>query len=133
MKSRARQTTDIWPGFVDALATLLILIIFVLMIFVLGQFFLAHALSGRDAALEILSKQVSELGEMLSLEQTKTEKLVLDIENLSLELNKSNNEIVFLNQENNNLRDVVNDLGNKLTNNNQVINQLETQISFYQW
>ena len=128
MKSRARQTTDIWPGFVDALATLLILIIFVLMIFVLGQFFLAHALSGRDAALEILSKQVSELGEMLSLEQTKTEKLVLDIENLSLELNKSNNEIVFLNQENNNLRDVVNDLGNKLTNNNQVINQLETQI-----
>ena len=55
MKSRARQTTDIWPGFVDALATLLILIIFVLMVFVLGQFFLAHALSGRDAALEILS------------------------------------------------------------------------------
>jgi chemotaxis protein MotB len=128
MKSRARQTTDIWPGFVDALATLLILIIFVLMVFVLGQFFLAHALSGRDAALEILSKQVSELGEMLSLEQTKTEKLVLDIENLSLELNKSNNEIIFLNQENNNLRDVVNDLGNKLRNNNQIINQLEIQV-----
>jgi len=66
---RTRRTTDIWPGFVDALATLLIIIIFILMVFVLGQFFLGQALSGRDAALERLTAQVNEIGEMLALER----------------------------------------------------------------
>tara|TARA_B100001964_G_scaffold128469_1_gene142046 strand:+ start:312 stop:503 length:192 start_codon:yes stop_codon:yes gene_type:complete len=49
---RSRHCTNIWPGFVDALATLLMVIIFLLMIFVLAQFFLGEALSGRDAALQ---------------------------------------------------------------------------------
>ena len=84
MRSKARQTTDIWPGFVDALATLLILIIFVLLVFVLGQFFLAQALSGRDAALEILSGQVSELAEGISQENAK--KIIADVKKLKLKI-----------------------------------------------
>ena len=43
---RPQNRTDIWPGFVDALATLLMVIIFLLMIFVIAQFFLGEALSG---------------------------------------------------------------------------------------
>ena len=41
---RNQRSTNIWPGFVDALATLLMVIIFLLMIFVLAQFFLGEAL-----------------------------------------------------------------------------------------
>ena len=52
---------DIWPGFVDALATLLMVIIFLLMIFVVAQFFLNDAISGRDQALERLNLQLEEL------------------------------------------------------------------------
>src|SRR5215208_3661949 len=59
---RARRTSiDIWPGFVDALAQLLMVIIFILLIFTAGQFLLSDALSGRDRALQELQQQVSEL------------------------------------------------------------------------
>ena len=51
---RARRSTNIWPGFVDALATLLLVLMFLVMVFVLAQFFLNEALSGRDAALQKL-------------------------------------------------------------------------------
>ena len=52
LSRRARRSVDIWPGFVDALATLIMVIVFLLMIFVLAQFFLGQALSGRQKALE---------------------------------------------------------------------------------
>ncbi len=47
-----RSSTDIWPGFVDVLSTLLLVIIFLLVVFVLAQYFLTHALSGRYEALQ---------------------------------------------------------------------------------
>ena len=56
-----------WPGYVDALSTLLMVIIFVLLVFVLAQAFLSVALTGRDRALDRLNRQVSELNDMLSL------------------------------------------------------------------
>lgn len=87
---RSRRNTDIWPGFVDALATLLIIIIFVLMVFVLGQFFLGQALSGRDAALERLNAQVSEIGEMLALERQANAELSLNVSQLSDQLQAAN-------------------------------------------
>ncbi len=65
-----RPGIDIWPGFVDALAQLLMVIIFILLVFTAGQFFLADALSGRDKALKELQQQVSELGDLLALERT---------------------------------------------------------------
>src|SRR5690348_13595869 len=68
---RARRSSiDIWPGFVDALAQLLMVIIFILLVFTAGQFFLADALSGRDKALKELQQQVSELANLLALERT---------------------------------------------------------------
>jgi chemotaxis protein MotB len=51
MASRTRRHLDIWPGYVDVLSTLLMVIIFTLMVFVIAQFFLSQALSGRDQAL----------------------------------------------------------------------------------
>ncbi|MBI0534083.1 peptidoglycan -binding protein [Roseomonas sp. KE2513] len=70
-----RESANAWPGYVDALATLLIIIIFVLLVFVLAQGFLSVALSSRDRALDRLNRQVAELAELLSLERAGAEDL----------------------------------------------------------
>ena len=64
-----RGGLDAWPGYVDALSTLLMVIIFVLLVFVLSQGFLGAALSSRDEALETLNRRVAELSELLNLER----------------------------------------------------------------
>jgi chemotaxis protein MotB len=75
-RSRARRSSiDIWPGFVDALAQLLMVIIFILLVFTVGQFYLSDALSGRDQALKQLQQRISELAEQLALEQQTSEAL----------------------------------------------------------
>lgn len=86
---RNRTNLDIWPGFVDALATLLMVIIFLLMIFVISQLYLNEALVGRDAALEKLNRQIADIAEQLSLEQSANEDLRANIESLSTQLRAS--------------------------------------------
>ncbi len=86
---RARHSIDIWPGFVDALANLLLVFIFVLMVFVLAQFFLSQTLSGRDAALALLQGQVSELADLLALERRTKDDLSQNVNRLTDELNAS--------------------------------------------
>jgi len=73
--SRTRRPLDIWPGFVDALAALLMVVIFVLLIFTMSHFFLSDALTGRDRALEQLNIQIAELSDLLSMEQSRKEEL----------------------------------------------------------
>ncbi len=60
---------DAWPGYVDALSTLLMVIIFVLLVFVLAQAFLSVNLSGRTAALERLTRQMATISDELALER----------------------------------------------------------------
>ncbi|MDD9913472.1 MAG: peptidoglycan -binding protein [Rhodospirillaceae bacterium] len=86
---RARSTMNIWPGFVDALATLLMVIIFLLMIFVVAQFYLNDALIGRDKALDKLNQQVLELAELLSLERRASRDLRNNVAQISAELQSS--------------------------------------------
>lgn len=69
MSYARRRPIDIWPGFVDALSALLMVVIFVIMVFAFGQFFLTDALSGRDRALANLNSQIAELADLLSMEQ----------------------------------------------------------------
>ena len=87
-RSRTRDT-NIWPGFVDALATLLMVIIFVLMVFIVAQFYLTQLLSGRDEALGRLQRQISELSELLALERESGGELRLNVAQLSDELQAS--------------------------------------------
>ena len=85
--TRARQrTADYWPGFVDALATLLLVIIFLLAIFMLSQFFLSQALSGRDEALNRLNARLSALAEELNLAKGANEDLQTQLARLSATL-----------------------------------------------
>lgn len=79
-----------WPGFVDALSTLLLVIIFLLSMFVLAQFFLGQALSGREQALAELREQVAELGNMLKLEQQSNLSLRDSLAELSQSLTAAN-------------------------------------------
>ena len=75
-----------WPGYVDALSTLLMVLVFVLLVFVLAQAFLSVAISGRDQALDRLGRQVAELGDMLSLEKGKNSDLAASAALLTQEL-----------------------------------------------
>jgi chemotaxis protein MotB len=86
---RRQHRLDIWPGFVDALASLLIVLIFVLLVFVLAQFFLTETLSGRDAALRQLEGQISELANVLALERKEKDALGGEVARLSSELQSS--------------------------------------------
>ncbi|MBL6933797.1 MAG: peptidoglycan -binding protein [Alphaproteobacteria bacterium] len=86
---RSQSPVNIWPGFVDALAALLIIVIFLLMVFVISQFYLQNTLSGREKALDSLTQQVSELAELLSLERQANSDLNLSIEQLSAQLQSS--------------------------------------------
>ena len=76
LRNRLGESTNIWPGFVDVLATLLIVIIFVLMVFTVSQIYLSDAISGRDKALQELRIQISELAKMIQLEVTEKEEVL---------------------------------------------------------
>ena len=69
-RAERRGTLNYWPGFVDALTTLLLSIIFLLSIFMLGQFFLAREISGRDTVLDRLNRQIAEITDLLALERS---------------------------------------------------------------
>jgi len=79
-----------WPGFVDALATLLMVIIFVLMVFVLIQVNLAYRLSGQDASLSEMRQQLISLGELLNIERRASADLAANLAQISNQLNASN-------------------------------------------
>ena len=68
--ARRERTVDYWPGFVDALSTLVLGIIFLLTVFVVVQFYLTQEVTGKDTALSRLNAQIAQLTELLSLEKT---------------------------------------------------------------
>ncbi len=69
-RGRRYEPVNYWPGFVDALSTMLLVIIFLLSVFMLAQFFLSRAVSGKDEALARLNRQIEELTNLLALERT---------------------------------------------------------------
>src|SRR6266699_1721184 len=69
-RTRRDRGVDYWPGFVDALSTLILGIIFLLSVFVIVQFFLSQEVTGKDTALNRLNAQIAQLTELLSLERT---------------------------------------------------------------
>lgn len=90
---RKRRPLDIWPGFVDATASLLMVVVFALLLAIIGHLVLSTALSGRDDALAQFSSRISKLAEMLSLEQAETTKLEKLLALRTANLNKANQQI----------------------------------------
>jgi chemotaxis protein MotB len=86
-KNRRRERgVDYWPGFVDALSTLLLAIMFLLTVFVLAQFLLSREISGRDEVLTRLNSQIAELTELLALEKGNTQDVEDQLANLQSSL-----------------------------------------------
>ena len=89
---RGARAVDIWPGFVDALATLLLVLIFLLVVFVVAEFFLGRVLSGREDELAGLKNAIAELEGLLSLEKGQTSDLRSDLEAVTAQLTAANRD-----------------------------------------
>jgi chemotaxis protein MotB len=87
-----RSENFTWPGFVDALATLLMVIIFVLMVFVLIQANLAYRVSGQDATLGEMRQQLASLSELLNIERRASADLAANLAQLQIQLDSSETE-----------------------------------------
>ncbi len=87
--SRRYSSVNYWPGFVDALAALLVVVVFLVMVFALAQVFLSEALSGRDSVLEQLTSELDELAQMLGLERNANADLRISVAQLSSQLQTS--------------------------------------------
>ena len=80
---RSHRSVSVWPGYVDALAALLMVVIFVLLLFIFAHFLLSQILSGQESELANLHREVAELTELLGLEKSRSEKLTSDVIELS--------------------------------------------------
>jgi len=88
--ARRRRGLDIWPGFVDALTSLILVMVFVLLLFAVGQFVLSQTLVGKNKALADLNAQIAQLAQTLSLAQDAKAKLDTKVNELSASLGQSN-------------------------------------------
>ncbi len=92
-RTRTRDTgMNYWPGFVDALSTLILSIIFLLTVFMVAQFFLSQEVAGKDTALARLNAQISRLSDLLSLERTGKTTLEDEVERLRASLSAAEGE-----------------------------------------
>ena len=89
---RRRRTFDIWPGFVDALTSLIMVFVFVLLIFAIGQFVLSDSLAGKNRALDALNTQVAELARTLSLSEDQKRSLDARVAELAASLGQASND-----------------------------------------
>jgi len=117
-RNRTRRSADIWPGFVDAISTLLLVLIFLLTIFIASEFILSKLLSNKDDALEGLNMQIYQLSELLSLEKTENKDLTSTISKLNDKLNNSSITSDLLSME-------FSDLKNKNIELNRLLNSLK--------
>ena len=85
-RRRGENGLDAWPGYVDALSTLLMVVIFVLLVFVLAQAFLTATLAGRNDTLAEVSRELQQLSSALSLEKNQTADLQLSLSRLGRDL-----------------------------------------------
>ena len=124
-----------WPGFVDALASLLMVFIFILMIFVIAQFYVTKKLSGKDEALIKMEAEIFELNNLLSIERNVVSKLSIDLN--KLERKFENQSIKFMKQEKEFLKSLndlnvkdfeISKLNEKLKNKDNLVNKLKLEL-----
>jgi len=121
-RSRRRERPDYWPGFVDALSSLLLVIIFLLSLFMLTQFFLGQEIQGRDTALQRLNSQIAELTDLLQLERANSSDLESTVAALQATLAGSETTRADLESQ-------LAGLGDGLGDREQTIAGLETELA----
>ena len=88
-----RFQASIWPGFVDAMTGLLLVLMFVLTIFMIVQFVLRETISGQESELNSLQDEIAFIAEALGLEKKQTEKLGLEVNTLANNLANTESEL----------------------------------------
>ncbi len=91
-RGRRERGIDYWPGFVDALSTLLLSIMFLLSVFVMAQFLLGREINDKDEVLTRLNSQINELTQLLALEKSGRQDLEDSLANLQASLATSEGE-----------------------------------------
>jgi chemotaxis protein MotB len=91
-RSANRFSANIWPGFVDAMTALLLVLMFVLTIFMVVQFVLRDTISGQDEELDSLTNELSGLAQALGLEQSRSADLQGNVSALTATLNTARTE-----------------------------------------
>src|ERR1700684_3052452 len=91
-RGRRIESVNYWPGFVDALSTMLLVIIFLLSVFMLSQFFMSREVTGKDTALNKLNRQIEELTSLLALERAVKSDAQSSIATLQATLDATENE-----------------------------------------
>lgn len=132
MARRRRNSSsglDAWPGYVDALSTLLMVITFVLLVFVLAQAFLSVALSKRQQVLEQLNHQMAEISQMLGLEQAKNKTLELRVATLGSTLGALTSERDTLKGQLDGARKLTTDQQAQVATLDQQLEQLRAQMT----
>ena len=118
---KRRTKVDFWPGFVDAMSSLLLVIIFLLSLFMLAQFFLAQEILGKDNALTRLNSQIAELTDLLQLERGNSQDLESTISSLSATLSGAQSE-------RDDLASQLNGVGNGLLERDGKISELSAEL-----
>jgi chemotaxis protein MotB len=90
---------EAWPGYVDALSTLLMVTIFVLLVFVLAEAFLSSALKGSDNTIDQLRNQIAQLTQSLSIETAKDMNTAQELSELNAQLSAAQSQNSTLNQQ----------------------------------
>ncbi len=126
---RRRRTFDIWPGFVDALTSLIMVMIFVLLIFAIGQFVLSDTLAGKNKALDALNSQVAELARTLSLSEDQKRSLDARVAELSASLGTTQAAREKLTADLNTANAQAASLSNDITALAQLKAQLEAEVA----
>ncbi len=91
-RRRRQPDTNYWPGFVDAMATLLLVVTFLLSVFMVVQFIVTQVASGKETALQKLNKQIAQLTELLALETSTKMTLEDNLASLQVTLDNKSSE-----------------------------------------
>ena len=91
-RARRRPHQDYWPGFVDVLSTLLLVVTFLMSMFMVAQYFATQESSGKDTALAKLNKQIASLTDLLALERSRGKQAQDELSSLSVTLSAAEKE-----------------------------------------
>jgi len=129
LAARRRRSLDIWPGFVDALTSLIMVMVFVLLIFSIGQFVLSDTLNGKNRALDTLNSQLADLAKTLSLTQDKNRSLDTKVAELAASLTSTTTDRDALKGQIDAAHVEAERLGADIAALQQLKSQLETEVA----
>ena len=128
-RSRHINSINIWPGFVDALSQLVMVIVFVLLVFTIGQFYLNGAINTQDLTIKDLTKKLNQLSEMLGLERKSNDELKATRATLNAQLAAANDKAAQADAANQDKQRQLSEEDTQIATLNENIKALQEQLA----